>query len=207
MIKVQFITAATGGLSHLDGARQALEGGCKWIQLRMKDSERSERLAVATKMKRMCAKYGAVLIIDDDVETAKDIDADGVHLGKNDMPISEARAILGERFIIGGTANSFDDIVKIYRDGGDYVGCGPFRFTTTKKNLSPILGIDGYKAIVARMRETGINIPMVAIGGITADDITDIAEAGITQFAISGAILNARSPKDEMRKIINLSLK
>lgn len=87
------------------------------------------------------------------------------------MPIAEARQILGKDFIIGGTANTFEDVQMHYQAGADYIGCGPFRFTTTKKNLSPILGLEGYKAIVSQMKTAGINLPIVAIGGITYDDI------------------------------------
>ena len=85
--------------------------------------------------------------------------ADGVHLGKLDMPIKEARERLGKDFIIGGTANTFEDIRQHAADGADYIGCGPFRFTTTKRKLSPILGLDGYHSILTQMREKGITIP------------------------------------------------
>jgi thiamine-phosphate pyrophosphorylase len=108
------------------------------------------------------------------VELVRELRADGVHLGKNDMPIAAARQLLGPGFIIGGTANTFADVKAISEAGGDYVGCGPFRFTTTKEKLSPILGLDGYRHIVSRMLAEGICIPIVAIGGIEADDIQPI---------------------------------
>lgn len=79
------------------------------------------------------------------------------------MPIAEARQILGKDFIIGGTANTFEDVQMHYQAGADYIGCGPFRFTTTKKSLSPILGLEGYQAIVSQMKTAGINLPIVAI--------------------------------------------
>ena len=85
--------------------------------------------------------------------------------------MDEARKILGPDIIIGGTANTIDDVIRLHKQGADYIGCGPFRFTTTKKNLSPILGLDGYKSIVLKMKESGINLPIVAIGGITVEDI------------------------------------
>ena len=141
-------------------------------------------------------------IIDDDVELVKKLKADGVHLGKNDMPIAEARRILGKDFIIGGTANTFDDVVSHYRAGADYIGCGPFRFTTTKKNLSPILGLEGYQSIVRQMHEHRINLPIVAIGGITCEDIPAIMQTGVSGIALSGTILRAENPAEETRKII-----
>ena len=109
----------------------ALEGGCKWIQLRMKEAPYEEVEAVALQLKPLCKEKEAILLLDDHVELAKKLEVDGVHLGKKDMPIDQARQLLGEAFIIGGTANTFEDVVQHYRAGADYLGIGPFRFTTT----------------------------------------------------------------------------
>ena len=113
----------------------ALEGGCRWIQLRMKDAGESEIERTALRLIPECRRRGAIFIIDDHVELAIKTGADGVHLGKNDMSVADARRLAGPDFIIGGTANTFEDIQRIAREGADYIGCGPFRFTTTKKNL------------------------------------------------------------------------
>ena len=201
-MELQFITHFTDRYSYYDSARLALEGGCRWIQLRMKDASPEEREHEAVRVQGLCRSYGATFIIDDDVELVKRLKADGVHLGKNDMPIAEARQILGKDFIIGGTANTFDDVVSHYRTGADYIGCGPFRFTTTKKNLSPILGLEGYRSIVLQMRENEINLPIVAIGGITCEDIPAIMQTGVSGIALSGTILRAENPAEETRKII-----
>lgn len=199
---VQFITHYTERYSYLDSVRIALEGGCRWIQLRMKEASPEEILPIAQEALAMCRKYNATFIIDDHVELAEQIKADGVHLGKLDMPISEARCILGKDFLIGGTANTFEDILAHHKAGADYIGCGPFRFTTTKKNLSPVLGLEGYRRIVSQMREAGINLPIVAIGGITKEDIPSLMETGITGIALSGSILRAECPIEEMKEII-----
>ena len=135
MISLQFITHRTERYSYFESARMALEGGCKWIQLRMKDAPLDEVEAVALQLKPLCKEHEAILILDDHVELAKKLEVDGVHLGKKDMPIDQARQILGEAFIIGGTANTFEDVLLHYRAGADYLGIGPFRFTTTKQNL------------------------------------------------------------------------
>ena len=201
-ISLQFITHFTERYSYLDSVRIALEGGCKWIQLRMKEATPESIIPVAKEAMRLCRKHGAMFIIDDHVEIVKLIGADGVHLGKNDMPIAEARKLLGRNFIIGGTANSFEDVQKHYEDGADYIGCGPFRFTTTKKNLSPVLGLEGYQRIVSQMKEAGINLPLVAIGGITRDDLPSLMQTGITGIALSGSILRAENPIQEMKTII-----
>ena len=204
LIMVQFITHFTGRYSYEDSVRMALEGGCRWIQLRMKNVAAEHIYPIAQRTQKMCKEYGATFIIDDHVEIAKQIQADGVHLGKLDMPIGEARSILGNDFIIGGTANTFEDVKAHYEAGADYIGCGPFRYTTTKTNLSPLLGLDGYRRIISQMKEAGIDIPLVAIGGITKGDIPSLLETGVTGIALSGSILRAGHPIEEMRETITI---
>ena len=199
---VQFITHYTDQYTYLDSVRIALEGGCRWIQLRMKDTPTEDILPIAKETLTLCHQYEAIFIIDDHVELAKQIKADGVHLGKLDMPITEARSILGKNFIIGGTANTLEDIRMHYEAGADYIGCGPYRFTTTKKNLSPVLGLEGYREIVRKMKMEGIDLPIVAIGGIEKEDIPSLMGTGITGIALSGSILRAEHPKEEMNEII-----
>ncbi|SHE29184.1 thiamine-phosphate diphosphorylase [Bacteroides luti] len=201
-IKFQFITHFTERYSYFDSARLALEGGCRWIQLRMKDAPAEVVEAEAVRIMQLCKEYGATFIIDDHVELVKKLGADGVHLGKNDMPIANARKILGKNFIIGGTANTFDDVCMHVNSGADYIGMGPFRYTTTKKNLSPVLGLQGYKGILGQMAAKGISVPVVAIGGITADDIEDVMQTGVSGIALSGTILRATDPVSETRQIL-----
>ena len=206
--KLQFITHYTDSYSYVDSARIALEGGCRWIQLRMKDAEERELRNTAIAIQRMCREAGATFIIDDNVALAKSIGADGVHLGKHDMPISVARDILGERHIIGGTVNTFEDVLH-HLNGAtpDYFGCGPFRETSTKRNLSPTLGLDGYKDIIRQMRSHGIDIPIVAIGGIRREDIPQLLECGVDGIALSSSILTADDPVAEMREIADIFIK
>ena len=203
--RLQFITHYNKEYSYIDSARIALEGGCRWVQLRMKDADEALLEETAITVQAMCRKYGATFIIDDNVLLAKQIKADGVHLGKKDMPIAEARKILGEQFIIGGTVNTFEDILHHLQDGSpDYFGCGPFRFTSTKKNLAPTLGCEGYRDIIRRMRENNITIPIVAIGGICKGDIPSLLDCGVDGIALSGSVLNAASPIDEMLEITKI---
>lgn len=199
---VQFITHYSDRYTYLDSVRIALEGGCRWIQLRMKDTPTEDILPIAKETLTLCRQYEATFIIDDHVELAKQIKADGVHLGKLDMPITEARSILGKNFIIGGTANTLEDIRMHYEAGADYIGCGPYRFTTTKKNLSPVLGLESYREIVRKMKMEGLDLPIVAIGGIEKEDIPSLMGTGITGIALSGSILRAEHPKEEMNEII-----
>lgn len=200
---IQFITHSNERYGYVDGARMALEGGCRWVQLRMKDASEVDFLSAAKEISKLCKQHNAVFVLDDHAEWVEQTGADGVHLGKNDMPVDEARRLLGKDRIIGGTANTFEDVERLHRQGADYIGCGPFRFTTTKKNLSPVLGLEGYRNIVEQMRNHNISLPIVAIGGILEEDIEAIMQTGVSGIAVSGGILNAENPVEEMQKFVN----
>lgn len=210
--RLQFISHQNEKIGYLDGIREALAGGCKWIQLRMKGATDDEVRPIALQVKEWCREQQATFLIDDRVALVKELQIDGVHLGKNDMPIAEARKILGDGFIIGGTANTFEDVKAHYKAGADYIGCGPFRFTTTKEKLSPILGLEGYREIIRSMKGNNcadkkgesIDIPLVAIGGITKEDIPEIMKTGVNGIALSGCILHAENPAEETREILAL---
>ena len=202
---LQFITHHNERYSYIDSARIALHGGCRWIQLRMKGVSDTLLEEAAIAVQKMCREYGATFIIDDNVALTKRIGADGVHLGKNDMPVAEARKMLGEGYIIGATVNTFDDIVNaLYTATPNYFGCGPFRYTSTKQNLAPILGYEGYREVISKMRERNIEIPLIAIGGITKGDIPELLRCGVNGIALSGSILNAEHPVMEMQRIANI---
>ena len=187
---LQFITHQTPRFGIIEGAVAALNGGCKWIQLRMKGAPIEAVRQTAQQLIPLCKEHEAILVLDD--------------LGKLDMPVSEARLLIGEKYIIGGTANTFEDIQGLVRQDADYIGLGPFRYTETKKNLSPILGLEGYARIMEQCRTNDLKIPVVAIGGITADDIPAIMETGVSGIALSGTILQAEDPEKETKKIIDL---
>ena len=201
---LQFITHPSDKMTILEEIENVVAGGCKWVQLRMKDADKEEIKAVARKAKEICKKNDVILVIDDYADIAKELELDGVHLGKKDMPVDEARKLLGEEFIIGATANSFEDIEALRHTDIDYIGLGPFRFTSTKKNLSPVIGIEGYAEIMRRKAESSINIPIVAIGGICYDDINDIMDTGINGIAVSGSLINAENMTEETKRMISL---
>ena len=152
----------------------------------------------------LCRRYGATFILDDHVEWVDVLHADGVHLGKSDMPIDEARRLLGQDRIIGGTANTLEGVMLHAARGADYIGCGPFRFTTTKEKLAPTLGLEGYRRILDGMKKKGISLPLIAIGGITKEDIPALMETGVDGIALSGTILRAGSPTEETRNILRI---
>ncbi len=206
MVPVQFITHQTDSISYKESALLALDGGCKWVQLRMKGATDDEAEPIALELLEECHKRGATFILDDRVELCKKIGADGVHLGKNDMPVNEARELLGHDFIIGGTANTFDDIKRLRALSADYIGCGPFRFTRTKENLAPVIGLDGYRSIIEQMRQELVRIPVCAIGGIELADVPALLNAGVQGVAVSGAILRADNPAEMMRSFLNADI-
>ncbi len=205
MFGVQFISHYTDRISYLESVQIALRGGCRWIQLRMKGATDEEVMPIAKACIELCRQAEAVFIIDDRVELVKTVGADGVHLGKEDMPVDKARSVLGSEFIIGGTANTADDIRRLYSQGADYIGCGPFRHTATKERLSPILGEEGYRNIVSMMRGEGIDIPVVGIGGVTAEDMPVLCGIGLNGIALSGSILRAVDPVSEMQRVMRLA--
>lgn len=191
---LQFITHPSDKYSIAEEVQMALEGGCKWIQLRLKDASDEEFRQTALEIIPLCQESEAFLVFDDRVELAMEMSVHGVHLGKNDMNPLLARETMGAETIIGCTANTAADIKGFKGWDVDYVGLGPFRYTTTKEKLSPVIGLDGYAAIVNEVRAEDILLPIVAIGGITIDDIDAIMQTGVNGIAMSGAIINSPDP-------------
>ena len=186
--KLQYISQGETVEKQLQNIHQALDAGCNWIQMRFKNQTPEKRFALAESVKILCEEYLANFIVNDDVLLAQKIAADGVHLGLTDMSIPEARAILGDRKIIGATANTFEDVLFQSKNGCDYIGLGPFQFTETKEKLSPILGTEGYSSIINKMKTENILKPVYAIGGITLENIENLVKTGIHGIAVSGII-------------------
>lgn len=187
--KLHFITTDHPTISHAEQAVRAYQAGCKWVQLRMKDTPTELVEQEALKIVPVANAHNAILLMNDHTEIVKKTGAHGVHLGKNDMCPAEARAILGDEYIIGGTSNTIEDIISLIEKGVDYVGLGPFRFTTTKKNLSPVLGLEGYKQIISDLFTMNLEVPIIAIGGILQGDIESLMQTGIHGIALAGAIM------------------
>lgn len=185
--KLQYISQGATEQHQLDHIRAALDAGCTWVQLRFKEADERTFEATAGQAKQLCTAYGATFIINDHPVIAKSVDADGVHLGLDDMPVAEARTILGHQKIIGGTANTLDQVMKRIGERCNYIGLGPLRFTTTKKKLSPVLGVEGYRAIMDAIKQQ-TPVPVYAIGGIVAEDIESLLDTGVYGVAVSGII-------------------
>lgn len=185
--RLHFITRDVHGIDHPKLAREACKGYIDLVQLRIKNKGFREIKALAEKTFEIADMYNAKLIINDQVDLAVEIGAHGVHLGKHDMHPLKARKILGDEVIIGGTADSFE-MIKELHGIVDYIGLGPFRFTQTKSDLSPVLGLQGYKTILQQCRKEKIDIPIIGVGGIKINDIEPIMQAGLYGVAVSSAL-------------------
>lgn len=200
--KTMFITPNKDNEQIIKDCKEVLQGGIKFIQIRMKEAQNSEILNVAKHLRPLCDKYCALLTIDDKIDLLSSNLFDGVHLGKNDMPISEAKKITSKRLLLGATCNTIEDVLQATKDGADYLGIGPYKYTTTKKNLSPILGLKGYKDIISFMQTNNIQLPFYAIGGIDIEDLVPLKQSGVYGIAISGTITNANDKQKTIETII-----
>lgn len=185
---LQFITNTEASATPAEQIRGFISGGGRWVQIRMKEASDEEIEKVVADVKPLCLETETFLLLDDRVELAKKLDVGGVHLGREDMLPSKARMLLGPAAVIGVTANTIDDIKAVRSLDIDYIGMGPYADTRTKKNLAPILGLEGIRDLCTGMERLEINISHVAVGGIRPVDVVPLMEAGVNGVAVSGAI-------------------
>lgn len=205
--RLMFITHPSAEFTLQEEVKMVLDGGCSWIQLRMKDKM---NIFTAREVERLIEEHPnpCIFCINDNLNIALRCGATAVHLGKEDMPVSEAWATVDQWlsadkfFYVGATCNTFEDVERAVAGGASYIGLGPFRYTETKKKLSPVLGLEGYRKIVGQCKEAGYEIPIFAIGGICLEDVAPLMETGITGIAVSGAIIHAADPVEETRRFI-----
>lgn len=202
---LQYITQETEHLTHIDCVKEACIAGIKWIQLRVKNKPDEDYLILAKEAKIICDLYHVKLIINDNVNVASLVNAYGIHLGKTDMNPREARQLLGKNSIIGGTANTIEDVIALMNNKVDYIGLGPFQFTSTKKNLSPVLGVEGYYKIVQQLTELKLKDkipPIIAVGGIKTEHVKDLMKTGIYGIAVSELLTNDFSKTHLLKELI-----
>jgi thiamine-phosphate pyrophosphorylase len=181
---------------HLDLARAALDGGAEAIQYRRKHGPTLLMLKEAIAIREACRRRKVSLVVNDRVDIALFADADGVHLGQQDIPIALARDLLGPGRIIGGSADHEDEAGARHREGVDYVGIGPIFVTTSKRDAGPVLGISGLARAVR-----AANIPLIAIGGITAENLAEVLATGVHGVAVLGAVCLAADPAVAVAKL------
>lgn len=202
--KLQYISQGKTAEIQFSNIQKVVDAGCQWIQLRWKNATEKEFLTLGEKVKQYCENYQATFIVNDYCHWANRLDADGVHLGLDDTTINEARLILGENKIIGGTANTFEDVLLRIEQKCDYIGLGPYRFTSTKEKISPVLGLDGYQSIIEKLNAQSKKTQLYAIGGIGLDDISEILKTGVHGIAVSGLLTNNLELKSTIQNINKL---
>ena len=189
MEKLQYISQGTTRQTQETNIKTALDYGAKWIQIRWKGAPARDLSALCEFTRRLTQEYLSLCLINDHVHLAKEVDADGVHLGLNDGSVIEARKVLGTSKIIGGTANTLIEVRQRREESCDYIGLGPLRFTNTKEKLSPVLGFEGFQYIIEELKNDRLPLPKIyAIGGITLSDLPALQQAGIFGVAVSGLI-------------------
>lgn len=202
--KLQYISQGVTAKEQDYNIQQALDNGADWIQLRWKNATNEQQRKLAEKVRALCILYRATYIINDSIVLAQQVDADGVHLGLEDEGIAKARHILGEGKIIGGTTNTIENVLKRIDEGCDYIGLGPYRSTSTKEKLSPILGLEGYRKIILYLKERHIHFPPIyAIGGINLADIPSLLEEGVYGIAISKTITDNPVSISDFKKLLS----
>ncbi len=201
MDNLYYISQGNTPNEHLINILNVCKAGCKLIQLRLKNTSLNIYKITAKEAKVICDSYNAKLFINDNIEVARFAETTGVHLGKTDVSVKEARAFLGNDMIIGGTANTIEDCEALIKSGADYIGLGPYQFTSTKDKLSPILGIEGFKAIANSLKKNNYQIPVYAIGGIKTEHVQALLDVNIFGIAVSGILTNQKDLKNEVEKL------
>jgi thiamine-phosphate pyrophosphorylase len=183
--KLHYISQGSSPKEHLDNIQKACTSGAELVQLHLKNVSEKKLLKIATTAREITSHFQTRLIINDNYKIAKEVKAEGVHLGKTDSCPTVARKHLNTWQIIGGTANTLQDCETLINKEVDYISLGPYRFTTTKDSLNPVLGLYGYKAIMEALKT---ETPIIGFGGITTEDVIDILETDIAGIAVSLAI-------------------
>ena len=189
-------TVLQSNFSHTELTELAIAGGADTIQFRQKSGSTRDMIEVARHMQRLCAASDVMFIVNDRIDVAIAAGADGVHLGQDDFPIPLARELLGEGRIIGGSAATIAEARKCLSDGADYVGFGPVFPTTSKDDAGPVSGIDILKQVVEE-----VPLPIVAIGGVGAENISEVLGVGARGIAVISAVCCQEDPERATREL------
>jgi thiamine-phosphate pyrophosphorylase len=187
----------TAGKSLLWVVEQALDGGVKAVQLREKDLGGKELFALADELKGLCARHGALLFVNDRIDVALAVDADGVQLGSASMPVGAARELLGERKLIGASTHSLEEAMAAERAGADFILFGPVYFTPSKAPYGKPQGVEPLRGVVEK-----ISKPVYAIGGVKPENIGAVKRAGVRGVALISAVMAAENPREAARELL-----
>jgi len=189
--KFHFITHDIPQHSHIDQVQLACEAGAKWIQYRCLSKTDEELLADLSVIGSICDDWGATLIVTDHVHLKGKADIQGFHIEDMEADFIALRKEIGEEYTLGGSANTVQNLIRLAEEGADYAGFGPFAVTTTKPNNAPLLGVNGYTYAIEELKKNNIDLPVLAVGGVTLNDVEDLMQTGIYGIAASSAINQA----------------
>jgi thiamine-phosphate pyrophosphorylase len=199
--RIQYISSGDTVKEQYINIVKILEAGGDWIQLRWKKKPDADFRVLASQLSELKKSYDFTYIINDHVSIALQVNADGVHLGLDDLNIKQARLSLGPDKIIGGTRNTKEHVLQRITEGCNYIGLGPCHFTTSKQKLSPILGYEGYAAILNSLGDKSDIPPIYAIGGISTIDLKPLSSLGIYGIAVSALLSQHESPQCLLQQI------
>ncbi len=204
--KFHYLTQDLPNRSHVEQTQIACQAGANWIQYRCFSKEDDALIEELHQIASICDDWGSTLVLTDHYHLLDKVDAQGVHIENMQADLGSIREQISDEKTLGASANSIEDIQRIYSSGfADYIGCGPFGVTATKPNNHPLLGIRGYEHIVTEMRKLNIDIPVLAVGGIKIEDTESILATGIYGIAVSGGVNRTADPaqalKDFYKKI------
>lgn len=199
-----FITDPKSNNSVVDQIKGVIQGGGRWIQIRMDDASDDEIRKVVEEVKPLCLEVQSFLLLHNRVDLAKTLDVGGVHLDKNGMLPSKARLELGPAAVIGVSANTIDDVKAVRSLDVDYIAIGPYHNSNLFDASVPLLGLEGVKKVMDDMQQLEINIAHVASGGIGKDDVIDLLKAGANGIAVSEAIASSPDVKKETEEFLKI---
>ena len=186
--KLHFITHDLPHYTHLEQVQVACEAGAKWIQYRCLTKSDEKLLKDIHPISAVCDDWGATLIVTNHIHLKDLADIQGFHIEDMAADFTTIRKQLGDNYTLGGSSNTVENLIRLAKEGVDYAGCGPFTVTTTKPNNSPLLGIEGYAKTIAQLKELNIDLPILAVGGVTLADVEALMATGIYGIAASSAI-------------------
>lgn len=189
--KLHFITHDIHQHSHIEQANIACHAGAKWIQYRCLTKNDEELLEDINAIAEICDDWGATLIVTDHIHLNGKADIQGFHIEDMNADFVKLREQLGEAVTIGGSSNTLNGLIRLAAEGADYAGFGPFYTTTTKPNNAPLLGVEGYTNAMQELKAKSIDLPVLAVGGVTLNDVDPLMATGIFGIAVSAAINQA----------------
>lgn len=189
--KLHYITHDLPGISHIEQVQWACEAGAKWIQYRCLSKADDELLKEVNAIAEICDDWGTTLIVTNHTQLHGKADIQGFHMEDRNADFVSLRKQLGDDVTLGGSATDFAGIIQLANAGADYIGLGPFGVTTSKINDYAVLGVEGYQMIMSQLKKSGINIAVLAVGGIKLGNVEDLMHTGIYGVAVSGAIYSA----------------